>query len=68
MIGTNTLWGLRVKEKPKQMTGNIYEVQFLLKHGDYPRVTHVLATSPEEAIAKVSEGRKIAKIIEVIKM
>ena len=50
------------------MTGNIYEIQFLLKHGDYPRITHVLATSPEEAIAKISEGRKIAKIIEVIKM
>ena len=49
------------------MTGNIYEIQFLLKHGDYPRITHVLATSSEEAIAKLTADRKIVKVVDIIK-
>lgn len=43
----------------------IYEVSFIMKKGDEPKVTHVLADSKEAAAQKILERKKALSIVEV---
>ena len=50
------------------MNGSIYEITFLIRHGDYPRTTHILASSEEEAIEELSKKKRFTKVLEITKV
>ncbi len=50
------------------MDGSIYEISYLVRHGEYPKTTHILASSEEDAVEKLSEKRNFSKVLEVTKV
>ena len=44
---------------------HIYEVSYVMKKGEFPLITHIRATSEEDATQKILEQRKAAKVLEV---
>jgi len=48
--------------------GHIYEVSYIFKKGEDPKVTHVLAKDEDEAAEKIKTKYKASYIVEVFKI